>query len=33
VVWAILGAYLVILSFRLRRVARQLRRIRERLGI
>lgn len=33
VVWAILGGYLVILSFRVRRVARQVRRIRERLGI
>ncbi len=33
VVWAILGAYLVILSYRLRRVARQVRRLRERLGL
>ena len=33
VVWTILGTYLVILSFRLRRVARQVRRLRERLGL
>ena len=33
VVWTILGAYIVILSYRLRRVARQVRRIRERLGL
>lgn len=33
VVWIILGAYLVILSYRLRRVARQVRRLRERLGL
>ena len=33
VVWTILGVYLVILSFRVHRVARQIRRIRERLGI
>jgi len=33
VVWTILGTYLVILSFRLRRVSRQVRRIRERLGL
>jgi CcmD family protein len=33
VVWTILGAYLVILSFRLRRLARQVRRLRERLGL
>src|SRR5205809_256630 len=33
VVWAVLGAYLVILSLRLRRVARQVRRLRERLGL
>jgi CcmD family protein len=33
VVWTILGVYLLILSFRLRRLARQVRRIRERLGL
>jgi hypothetical protein len=33
VVWAVLAAYLVILSFRLRRLGRQVRRIRERLGL
>jgi CcmD family protein len=33
VVWAVLAAYLMMLSFRLRRVAAQIRRIRERLGV
>ena len=33
VVWTILGVYFLILSFRLRRLARQVRRIRERLGL